>query len=186
MPRINLLPIRAERRRDSAKQELYGMVAGLVVLIGGLYLWYAAVDARLSEIEGQIAGVRQNIGRLEKDVVKVKDLEKRAKRVERKKKMIERLQAMRIGPAKLLDDLATIFTDENKVWLMELQEANGRLRMIGGAIEHEDISQFQMALQRRSVFFRAVKLEVVETHQGRGKAAHLRWVITCKPNYAAG
>jgi type IV pilus assembly protein PilN len=147
MLRINLLPIKAAKKGESARQELLAVMGGAIALVAGLYLWNSMVTSDKDETTGKIAIVKKEIAQLKQDVVKVEDFKKKAAALESKIKAIRGLQTRRIGPAKMLDDLATIMTEERKVWLTELTDSDGNMTLKGAAMEEENISDFQLALE---------------------------------------
>ena len=185
MLRINLLPIKAARKHETAKHEVM-IVAGVVaVVLVVLYILHAGVQSDIDDTNDRIAKVNAEIKRLKQDVVRAEDFKNKTETVNSKIKVITGLEKMRVGPARLLDDLSTIITDEEKVWLTKLSEVNGHLTLEGGAMEHENISTFQLALERRSKLISRVNLSLVKAVDKDG-FKFLEWKMTCKANYTAG
>ena len=79
MPRINLLPVKAARRRDTAKNELYVVLALLVAVLIGLYGWYGMTGADISEMEQRLAQLFQHIGSVGKQTVTEKNQKDRSR-----------------------------------------------------------------------------------------------------------
>ena len=84
-----------------------------------------------------------------------------------------------------LHDLATLLTELDKVWLTAITEEAGRIRFAGGAMDHEDISEFQSGLEKRSKFFTEVQLRSVQTRTLDG-VQFLKWGISCVADFSAG
>ena len=185
MIRINLLPVRAEQRRVSAKKEITLFALALGGLLVILYSGHLAMLVRISDAEERVDAVKTQIAGLKRDVVRIADFKSQTEVLEKKIGVIVQLQKQKIGPARMLDDLATILTDDKKVWLVSLEEKGGQLTLEGEAMEHENISDFQIALERRSIFFKDIKLVYVDDDKSGG-VSHLKWKITCTTNYAAG
>ncbi len=185
MLRINLLPAKASKKQVIAKNELYLVIAGVLFLVLGMYLAYWYRGREVDQLRGRIDTVQAEVETLKKDVVRVEEFKKKTATLEQKLGVIENLKKQKVGPAHMLDDLATILTDEPKVWLTKMSEVNGVMTLEGEAMEHSNISDFQLGLQRRSKFFRDVKLELVESKAHDGVSV-LAWRITCIADYAAG
>lgn len=185
MIRINLLPIKAAKRRGSVQTELIVVGGILLTVLMGLFVWNFAVSGRMDEMDGQIKAVEKQIAERKKEVVRVEGFKQKTELLERKLAVIENLKKQKIGPSRLLSDLADILTEEKKVWLTRLEEKNGVLSLEGGAIDNEDISSFQLALQRRSKFISDVQLNGVSSAK-QDSTAFVKWRITCKANYTAG
>ena len=185
MPRVNLLPVKAARRRDTAKNELYAVIGIVVLTLVGLYLWYAGQQSELAAMNARLAEANRDIKKLLQDVSKVQDFQGQQKNVEQKLQVIQQLQAKKVGPARMLDELANILTNESKrVWLISLEEKGGLLVLRGSAMEAEDISEFQIALSRAEYFY-GVKLEEMKTKTDKD-IVFLDWKITCRTRYKAG
>jgi type IV pilus assembly protein PilN len=185
MPRINLLPVKAARRQEQARTQLLMSLAGLALVCLIVYLWNVSVQMRTSRIEKQIDTLNQTLAKLTEEVKRVEMFKAQAQVLEQKINVIETLKKMKSGPAKLLDNLATILTNHEKVWVTSISEVKGILSLEGAAMDHEDISEFQLDLQKHPVFFTGVHLEMVSTKEETGRR-YLIWKITCIANYAAG
>jgi type IV pilus assembly protein PilN len=185
MPRINLLPIKAAKRNKSVRQELIVVVILCVGVMGGLKMWNDSVSQQIRTTRTKVSKIKGDIKSLSKEAQRVEELESKAKVLEDKLAVIEKLKRQKVGPAVLMHDLATILTELDKVWLTSIREADGELVFEGGAMDHEDISEFQMGLEKRSKFFRNLRLGIVETQQLDG-VRYLKWSITCIADFSAG
>ena len=185
MPRINLLPVKAARRVGNARNEIMVFGVVLLVIFGGLYSWYLSVNAEISEMQARIDELAQEIVKVERKVTQVDDFKKKSATLQRKLDVIDTLKKQKVGPAKMLSDLADILTKQRKVWITSMQEVNGTLTIQGGAMEQENISEFQLALEQQSKFFHSVTLTLVNSAK-EGGVSYFQWTITCKANYAAG
>ncbi len=186
--RINLLPIRAAKRASTAKQELYIAAGVIAVTLIGVYIWNASVGSKINAVREDITAVQRELDSLKQDRIRVDEFIKKNKSLEGKRDAIARLQKQRVGPAKLLDDLATILTAEKKVWLTELIERDGEMTLKGGAMENVNISDFQLSLKRNSPYFKSIQLVEINQVESKEppKVEYLEWTITCTADYAAG
>src|SRR5690606_31732778 len=181
MIRINLLPVKAAARIDTAKQELM-LVAVAVLVVGlGLFIWNMTLNSEIDEAKQRIAKVKVELEKLEKDVVRVEKFKKDAEVLEKKLEVIANLKKQKVGPAKMLDDLSTILTELERVWLTKLEEKGGTLHMEGSAMEEADISAFQTALKDRSKFFDLVQLQRAECLNAND-VIRPNWRTTCRDN----
>lgn len=187
MPRINLLPIKAAQRQVSARNEMFAMVILILAVIAGLFTWYNSVDSDVASLDQSVTAIEKEIVDLTLEVKKVEDLQEKEKKVKKKLGIITKLISDRVGPAVMLNEIAIILTNEAKrVWLTKLtQKDDGTLKLEGGAMDHEDISEFQLALERRDTF-KKVLLENVKTMTGKEAVRHLSWEISCVAAFAAG
>lgn len=180
MIRINLLPIKAVQRQASARNEMFAM-AGLVVLtLAALYLWYSRVESEIEELRVRTSQIDTDIARLNEEVKQVEVLQRNEKTVTQKLKVINQLMANKVGPARMLDEIATIMTHESKrVWLTKLSQKDNQLTLVGGAMDHEDVSEFQLALERRDTFVEVKLKRVTSEAPKKGGPPYLTWELTC-------
>ena len=187
MPRINLLPIRAARRVDTARNEVAVLAVVLVVQLLGIYAWYATTVGAIDDIRDRTRLVRAEIGKLNKVVGRVEEFKAKAETLEKKIEIIEVLKRQKVGPAKLLDDLAVIFTKQPKIWLTRIASSvdDARITLTGGAMGNEEISQLQTALSTESNFFANVSLSYIKASRSGG-VKYLEWELTCVARLSAG
>lgn len=159
MIRINLLPVRAEKKRENLRQQ--GAVAILVVVllaavITGIHL---TIGADIRERQDQIAKRNAEIARLQTVIGEVKEFKKKKKDLEEKIAVIAGLEAKQTGPAKILYEFAQLTPD--KVWIESLKDNGGALSLDGIAIDNQTIAQFMTRLETSS-WFKGVRLEVTK------------------------
>lgn len=181
MPRINLLPIKAAQRAENTKKEILFFLLIFICLGGGLYFWHAQGTDQIDIMVQQISQVSTTVKKLKQDVTRIEEFKKKSAVLEEKAEVIRALLEQKVGPARLLDDLANIVTKEKRVWLTSITESSlgpGFLSFQGGAIEHEDISSFQRSLSLNSLFFTKVQLAGVTTSL-QNDVRYLEWEISC-------
>src|SRR3954466_11269756 len=140
MIRINLLPVRAAKKREFGRQQLLLFVLLLVLAAIGNYFWYGRVSNELSSLDKQITSTRAEIAQLEKTIGEVKSIKDDKKALEDKLKILDTLKQGRTGPVKVLDELSSVMPE--KVWLLDFVEQAGGVSMIGQASSYEDLSIF--------------------------------------------
>src|ERR1700682_3649052 len=123
MIRINLLPVRAAKKREFGRQQLVLFVLLLVLAGIGNYFVYNRFESELRSLDKQIATTRTEIAQLEKTIGEVKSIKDDKKALEDKLKILDTLKKGRTGPVKVLDELASVVPQ--KVWILEFSEQNG-------------------------------------------------------------
>lgn len=185
MVRINLLPVKVSRKKEAGKQQL---VLFAVVLLAGIvfnYLWAAQRAGVLKGIQDDVAKKRAEIAALERIIGEVKNIRTQQDQLKQKLDVLDKLKAGRIGPVKMLDELATV--TPKRLWLKKMEEKGGTtITFDGTAATIDDVSAFMAAL-RTSKHFSNVELKKTAATSVRGAtAASLRLVdftITCSVTY---
>ena len=184
MPRINLLPLRAARQADNARREMFIFAGAFAGLLVALYGWYAATAVKVSTAASELVDLGAEIKAIEKTVAQVDEFKQKTTILERKLEVIDGLKRKKVGPAKMLGDLADILTRQQKIWLTHFEERNGLLILKGGAMEQENISEFQLAMEKQTKFFQNINLTLVNSAKEMS-VGYFQWTITCRANYAA-
>lgn len=178
MIKINLLPVRAAKKREFGRQQL--ILFALLLILGGIgnYFWYSSVESQKDQLDQQIGRTRSEIAQLEKTIGEVKSIKEDKKALEDKLKILDSLKKGRTGPVKVMDELATIIPQ--KVWLLDYSEVGGGVSMRGVAVSYEDFSAFSKKL-KASKHFRDIVIKKA-TQKGDGA---VEWDITCSADYSA-
>lgn len=145
MARINLLPWRAERRKQR-QREFYSML-GLAAVAGvvlSLLLWFY--------YDRQISGQNDRNGYLEAEIAKVKEQNKEIERLDRqkehllaRKKVIEELQGKRSQMVHLFDSLVRTIPDG--VVLTALKQEGDTLTLEGRTQSNARVSAYMRNLE---------------------------------------
>jgi type IV pilus assembly protein PilN len=178
MIRINLLPVRAAKKREYGRQQIVLFVLLLIIACIGNFFWFGRVQSELSALDRQISTTKAEIAQLEKTIGEVKSIKEDKKALEDKLKILDTLKKGRTGPVKVMDELATIIPQ--KVWLTDYAENNGGVTMIGAASAYEDLSTFSKKLKASTHFSNIT----IKTARQRADGT-VDWVITCNANYSA-
>jgi type IV pilus assembly protein PilN len=178
MIRINLLPVRASKKREFGRQQLV-FVALILILVGiGNWYWYNKVDGELSAMDQQISRTRSEIAQLEKTIGEVKSIKEDKKALEDKLKILDTLKKGRSGPVRVMDDLASIIPP--KVWIMDYSETAGAVGIQGRASSYEDLSAFSKKLKESKHFSNVTIKNARQAADGT-----VDWNITCNADYSA-
>jgi type IV pilus assembly protein PilN len=184
MTRINLLPIKAGRRLEGARRELALIGSLCVFCVLGLGLWYQATESHINELSTKLASAQQAITKLDEAATQIEAFKQQALVLEAKLKSVETLKRSRSGPARMLADIADIFTRQPQVWMTRFNEQDHAVTLQGGAVDQEQVSQLQLALSHDSKFLSNVTLGVVSTlHEGG--VEYVQWSMTCALHYDA-
>lgn len=181
MIRINLLPVRAQKKRSKSLIQIAGMAATLCVAaaIGiGANMYYTDIAEKQQE---KIDASKDEIKRLKKIIGEVNQLDKQKSRLLKQLSVIEKLERSKLGPVRVLDELSTYIP--KRVWLKHFEEKGGSLTLKGVGLENSDISEFLRALQK-SKYFKNVKLKYTQAQKSNGVSI-FNFMITCGVNYAA-
>ena len=158
MIRINLLPVREERRKATA-QRLGAMLAatavGSVLLVGAVH---GVLRHDISSTRELSLATQKEIDRFEPQLKQVEEFKKTKAEIEQKLGVIQSLHEARSGPVRVLDELSTHTPD--RIWISKVAIQSGKLTLEGMSLDNELVALFLTALEE-SPYFKSV--ELVET-----------------------
>jgi type IV pilus assembly protein PilN len=144
MIRINLLPVRAAKKKEMGKQILVLFAAFIVAACVGNYMWYADRKAEFDSNAASIAQVKNKITELEKVIGEVSKINDRKLEVEKKLSVLDSLRKGRSGPVKMMDALASAMP--KKLWLKNFVEEKSGVKIAGSAVSHDEVAEFMRGL----------------------------------------
>jgi len=147
MIRINLLPIRAARKREYIKQQLILGVVMLMATIVGLFIWYSGMNSSIAQEKAKIAKTRNEIEKIKKTIGQVDKYKALEADLNRKLEIIESLIRGKTGPVEVMDRLSLIIPKQ--VWLTSWEEKGGLVIFQGEALSNKHIAEFITALKTR-------------------------------------
>lgn len=159
MIRINLLPIRASKKKESIRQQvsiLVLCVAGVLAVGLGSYFMLlnkiSAVKTDIQNSENEIQALKTKIGTMD-NIKKLQD------DVKKKLDVLNQLRRAKNGPAARLAALSDAVPD--KLWLTSYSESGPSVTVSGLAASEELIAIFMKNLEATGAFTN-VELQVSE------------------------
>lgn len=146
MARINLLPWRAERRKQ--REHEFFVHLGLAAA-GGLVLvviWAMWMNIRIDNQNQRNAYLKAQIHQLDQRIAQIKNLEKVRDHLLARKRIIEKLQADRSKMVHLFDEL--VKTIPPSVRLTELVQQGDTLKLKGVAQSNASVAEYMRNLER--------------------------------------
>jgi type IV pilus assembly protein PilN len=164
MPRINLLPWRAEQRKERKLAFLValgGATLAALVAMGGVYLMFSSmIDGQQMRNEK----LRTEIKLLDKQIEEINSLEADKQRFIARMQIIEKLQRSRPEIVHVFDELVKTLPDG--VYLTAISQKDKKLKIEGVAQSSTRVSSFMKNIDG-SQWLRNPELEVVETKKGQ-------------------
>lgn len=157
MIKINLLPVRAAKKKETALQQLTILAICLLAVFGVAFAVYTVALAKISATNGAITRSEQELSQLKSKIGEIDNLKKLQADVQKKLDVLEHLRKEKIGPASRLAKLSEMTPD--KLWLTGYTEANGNVRISGISYNEEMIATLLNSLQS-SEYYGNVELVV--------------------------
>lgn len=145
MAHVNLLPWRAERRKQREREFYMQLVAAFVVALGVLLLWYFWMNQRIDNQNERNGYLQTEIKQLDVRNVKIKGLEKVRRHLLARKQIIEQLQADRSQMVHLFDEL--VKTIPSSARLAGLKQNGQSMSLDGVAQSNAGVAEYMRNIE---------------------------------------
>ncbi|HEY4146216.1 PilN domain-containing protein [Pinirhizobacter sp.] len=145
MARINLLPWRAERRKQR-EREFY-MQLGVAALVGVVvaFAWVLWMDTRIDNQNDRNTYLKGEITQLDERIAKIQDLEKTRSRLLQRKQIIEQLQANRSQMVHLFDEMVKTIPVSGR--LTNMKQTGDSLSLDGVAQSNASVADYMRNIE---------------------------------------
>ena len=167
MIRINLLPVRQAKKREYGRQQLVLFLVVILLEIVVLYMVYKTKNEEVDGLNEAIAEMQQSttqVGQVEADIGR---LQAELTRISRDTDMVRNLEANRVGPGAVMDDLKFLMNpptnraeeiaqnergfsptaDPREVWIENLTINPQSFDMQATARSHAAVAEFMLRLE---------------------------------------
>lgn len=179
MIRINLLPFRAERKKENIKRQitLFGLTISLaIVAMLGVFLY---LNDAISGLKDEKTRLKSDLEKYDRTLKEIDGLKKQIKNLRAKLNVIKELKKKKQGPVLLLDEIAAAIP-KDKLFLKSLKEKKGRLNLSGTAMDNETVALFMNNLESskhiKSVNLKSTKLKKIKKY----KVSVTEFALNCK------
>lgn len=188
MIRINLLPVKKDRRRETARNQILIGVLALAVEIAICAVLYMGVTNKVDAKRNLNQLEQAEVDSLKKEVAKHPQILSRIKDLEKKEEAINKLLAARTGPVYVMLELSNIISkggrphldhdkyqelirkdpasgfdeswDFRRIWIESFEEKSRVVTLEGQALTHEDVAEFLRRINLSDFF---VSSELIST-----------------------
>ena len=203
MIRINLLPVKAAKRREYGRQQLILFVLMIVAELVILYFIYSSKTNEYTTVFQKNQNIRKSIKTLEaktKDFAKVKQ---RRQELLHQKEVLDSLERKRSGPVQVMDELRFLLYlptgldantlasekgwnvkwDSTYLWLESYYEEDGDVLIQGYAKTNDDVAEFFKRMTT-SEYFTSVDLNKSELQKFAQTGTEMTgFTIRCRVAY---
>jgi type IV pilus assembly protein PilN len=147
MIKINFLAFRAARKRETIRREISIYFLFLILIFLLMPYTYLTLNSRLSEATNNEKHLREEMKPYRELSRIMAQMKTWKKETTERLKVIEALEKMRMGPVRLLIDIANS-VPEHRLWITSLDERGGVLTLSGNAMDNDTVALFMTNLER--------------------------------------
>lgn len=159
MIKINLLPVRAAKRKETARQQAVVLAGTLAVVLLIAFGAYSYLLIRISSTKEEISKSEQELSELKAQIGRINELEKLKAEVIKKLDVLNQLRREKTGPVNRLKTISQSVPD--RLWVTGYSENGTSVTLNGVAFNEELIADFMRSIEQ-SPDFTNVELVVSE------------------------
>ncbi len=211
MIKINLLPVKAAKRREQGQRQLLIGVIVVSAAIVGIIVFHGTQVAHINEIREHNQQLSKDIAKLKAELGDYEVIKAQRDELIRQRDAIRRLQANRSGPTYMMRELSDILTagkgptfnkeqyeetikrnpnagfnpnwDTRRAWLISYSEQNHNVKIKGGAKSDEDVAEFLKRLQVSAFFSDVYWQQTKPAIDTKLNVSYVTFDVTCRVNY---
>ncbi|MEO5811182.1 MAG: PilN domain-containing protein [Rhodanobacter sp.] len=145
MAHVNLLPWRAERRKQREREFYMQLVTAFLVGVGVLLLWLFWMNQRIDNQNERNAYLQNEIKQLDVRIAKIADLDRVRDHLLARKQIIEQLQADRSQMVHLFDELVKTIPASSR--LTGLKQSGQAMSLDGVAQSNASVAEYMRNIE---------------------------------------
>jgi type IV pilus assembly protein PilN len=167
MIKINLLPVRAEKKRETIRQQIIIAAVVLVLTFVVIGFLHSSISSKISDTEAKVVETKGKIAHLKSIIGEVDKFKETKKDLEQKLEVIEALENNRLGPVLLMDELSRAMPE--RCWFESLTESSSKIKVKGKALDTNNVAALMDNLNRSEMFtdvvLKQTSLGTMDTYQ---------------------
>jgi type IV pilus assembly protein PilN len=168
MIRVNLLPVRAARKKENVRRQI--SIFSLTTFFGicAMSYFYFSLNGTIGKLTDQISSAQQELTELEVISRKVKEIQDKLNKLNAKMDIIQKLDTNRTGSVRIMDALTSLVVAQ-KMWLTTLKETGGMMTLNGVAVDNKTIADFMRRLEGSPYFDQINLVSSKQVRMGEGR-----------------
>ncbi|MFQ5428018.1 MAG: PilN domain-containing protein [Thermodesulfobacteriota bacterium] len=159
MIRINLLPIRAARKKEFIRFQMTIAALATIFVISISLAYFFTVRSEARMLRDDIVRGEEELKQLRRKVGELSRIKQQKQVVEEKLRVINGLEAQRTGPTTVFRIVSNAIP--KKAWLTAFKDQGSVVTLTGYAFNDETVAEYMRRLQK-SLKIGAVELDVVQ------------------------
>lgn len=178
MIRINLLPVRAARRKENIRQQVSIFFLSILLVFGIMFYLAIHLGKKISHLNAEIEQAQGELTLLQAKSRQADKIKAELDKLEAKLGIIETLEANRSGPVRIMDALTSLVVAK-KMWVTSLSETGGKMSFAGVAVDNKTIADFMKRLEGSPYFGEVDLISSNQVVMGEGRKFK-GFSITCQ------
>jgi type IV pilus assembly protein PilN len=151
MIRINLLPFRAERKKENVRRQVSLFLLSLILVLIVLVYYNFSLSSRIGKLKDKIGATKTELQRYNEINKEIARIKQNLEILRKKMAVIEKLQSDRHAPTRLLDTMTQVLMAK-RMWFTKLDVREKTVEIHGIALDNKTVADFMVRLQNCGLF----------------------------------
>ena len=163
MIRINLLPFRADRKKENVRRQVSVFLLSLALVLIIAFYYNFVLGSKIKKFEKKIKSTNAELTKYNEINKEIARIRQNLENLRKKMAVIEQLEADRHAPVVLMDTMTQVLVAK-RMWLTELAVQEKSVRITGIALDEKTVADFMVRLQKSGLFSN-VELKTVKRQE---------------------
>ena len=180
MIRINLLPFRADRKKENVRRQvsLFLLSMALLLLVAFYYNW--VLNSKIGRLNKKIEITNAELKKYNEINKEIARIKKNLETLRKKMAVIAQLESDRHAPVILMDTMTQVLVAK-RMWFSSLSASDKSVKIDGIALDEKTVADFMVRLQNCGLFSNVVLKNVKRTSVQKTNLKSFQIVCTKKP-----
>ncbi|MBW2432157.1 MAG: PilN domain-containing protein, partial [Deltaproteobacteria bacterium] len=147
MIRINLLPFRADRKKENVRRQVSLFLLSLVLVLIIAFYYNFDLSSKVGKLNKKIKETNAELTKYNEINKEIARIRKNLENLRKKLAVIEQLESDRYAPVILLDTMTQVLVAK-RMWLDELVVQDNIVKISGIALDEKTVADFMVRLQK--------------------------------------
>lgn len=151
MIRINLLPFRADRKKENVRRQVSLFLLSLALVLILAFYYNFSLGSKISGFNKKIKNTNAELTKYNEINKEIARIRQNLENLRKKMAVIEQLESDRHAPVVLMDTITQVLVAK-RMWLTELAVQEKTVRITGIALDEKTVADFMVRLQKSGLF----------------------------------
>ena len=151
MIRINLLPFRADRKKENVRRQVSLFLLSLVLVLIIAFYYNFDLNSKVGKLNTKIKETNAELTKYNEINKEIARIRKNLENLRKKMAVIEQLESNRYAPVVLMDTMTQVMIAK-RMWLDELVVDDKTVKITGIALDEKTVADFMVRLQKSGLF----------------------------------
>ena len=151
MIRINLLPFRADRKKENVRRQVSLFLLSLILVLIIAFYYNFSLSSKVGKLNQKIKETNAELTKYNEINKEIARIRKNLENLRKKMAVIEQLESDRHAPVILMDTMTQVLIAK-RMWLDELIVQDKTVKINGIALDEKTVADFMVRLQKSGLF----------------------------------